>query len=219
MNSKTDVYELEMDGLNYDYGFRAMRDMLTRMSQDDFELQYQITEAEKAASRTRGVKNEFAVDHLIELFEYSGYQDAAHSTAAVGMLAPFVESSFREAFREFGREWQEKDMVRNLLKSISEMGWGKYMPEDFAVTLTALFEYRNKMFHHGFEWPPEMRKSFARRIETSGWPSKWFSSASTGDDPWMFYMTDTFIDLCIDKIQKIAIGIEKLKFERMREQL
>ena len=45
MISKTEVYELEMDGLNYDYGFRAMRDMLARMSQDDLELQHEITNA------------------------------------------------------------------------------------------------------------------------------------------------------------------------------
>ena len=38
MNSISDNYELEMDGLNYDYGFRAMRAMLARMNQDEVEL-------------------------------------------------------------------------------------------------------------------------------------------------------------------------------------
>lgn len=219
MNSKTDIYELEMDGLNYDYGFRAMRDMIARMRQDDFELQYQITEAEKLASRTRGERNEFAVDHLIELYEYSGYQDVAHSMGAVGMIAPFVESFFREAFAEFDRKLPMGYLAQNIIKWISEMDWGKYMPKDLDITLTALFAYRNKMFHHGFEWPSHIRRNFAQRLETSGWPSKWFSRASTGDDPWMFYMTDTFIDHCIDTIEKVAVGIEKLRRERLSQQL
>ena len=34
------------------------------------------------------------VDHLHQ----SVFQDAAHSMAAVGMLAPFVESLFKQAF-------------------------------------------------------------------------------------------------------------------------
>ncbi len=219
MNSKTEVYELEMDGLNYDYGFRAMRDMLGRMRQEDHELRSQITDAEKKASRTRGVNNEFAVDGLIELYEYSGYQDAAHSMAAIGMIAPFVESSFREAFEEFGRVLPKKNKVVYILKTISEMGWDKHMPENLEVTLTALFEYRNKLLHHGFEWPPEIRKRFAQRLKTSGWPSGWFSKAPTRGDAWMFYMTYTFIDHCIDTIEKVAVGLEKLKRERLSQQL
>ena len=219
MISKTEVYELEMDGLNYDYDFRAMRDMISRMRKYDHELRHQITEAEEIARRTLGEHNEFAVDNLIELYEYSGYQDAVHSMAAIGMIAPFVESLFREAFREVGREWQRRNMVRNLIKSILEMDWDKYMPEDLEITLTALFEYRNKLLHHGFEWPPEIRNNFAQRLETSGWPSGWFSKAPTGGDAWMFYMTDTFIDQCIDTIEKIAVGIEKLKRERLSQQL
>ena len=217
MNSMTDIYELEMDGLNYDYGFHAMRAMLDRMNQDRFELQHQIREAEDVARRTRGQHNEFAVDHLIELSEYSGFQDAAHSMAAVGMIAPFVESFFREAFREFDKKWQRGDMVRNLLNSIPEMGLGKYMPEDLEVTLTALFEYRNKMLHNGFEWPREVRESFDQRLEHSGWPVGWFSRATIGDESRMFYMTDTFIEHCVGTIQNIAIGFEKLRRDRMRE--
>ena len=150
MNSKAEIYELELDGLNYDYGFRAMRDMIARMRQDGLELQHQITKAEKVASRALGEHNEFALDHLIELYGYSGYQEAAHSMAAVGMIAPFVESLFREVFREFNIEWPRVDKVRNILKSISEEKLDKYMPEDLKVTLTALFEYRNNMSHFWF---------------------------------------------------------------------
>ena len=138
--------------------------------------------------------------------------------AAVGMIAPFVESLFREVFRELGREWQRKDMVRNLIKSISAMGWGKYLPEDLELTLTALFEYRNKMFHNGFEWPEDVRESFERRLENSGWPAGWFSKATIDDEPRMFYMTDAFIEHCINTIQNVAVGIEKLKYDRMRQE-
>ena len=218
MKSNTEIYELEIDSLNYDYGFRAICAMLARMNQDEFELAHEITKAEQIAKSTHGVNNDFAVDHLIDLYEYSGYQDAAHSMAAVGMIAPYVESLFKGVFEEFDMEWPRTDIVRNLTNSIESMGLKKFMPDDLEVTLTALFEYRNKMFHNGFEWPLEVRRRFARRLENSGWPSEWFSSGSTGDDPWMFYMTDKFIDHCTDTLQKIAVGVEKLKRERLSEQ-
>lgn len=219
MNSKIEVYELETDNLNYDYGFRAMCDMLARMSQDEFELQYQIRKAERVASHTRGERNDFAVDHLIGLYEYSGFQDAAHSMAAVGMIAPYVESLFKDAFKESDIDWPRQDIVRNLINGIESMGLKKFMPGDLEVTLTALFEYRNKMLHNSFEWPLEVRKRFARRLENSEWPPEWFSSASIEDDPWMFYMTETFIDHCIDTIQKIAVGIGAFEHERLSDQL
>lgn len=213
MKSQTAIYELEMDGLNYNYGFRAIRVMLGRKEQDIQELQSKIAQAEQVARNTLSEHNDLAIADLIELYEYSCYQYAAHSMAAVGMIVPFVESFFRERFREFDIKLPSKCLVNNIIKSISEMGWGKYMPDDLEVTLTALFAYRNNMFHNGFEWPPKVRKSFARRLETPEWHSEWFSRASTGDDPWMFYMTDIFIDHCIDTIEKVAVGIEKLKRE------
>ena len=218
MKSTSEDIEIPFFGnLDYDYGFRAMRAMLFRMDHADQALADEIAKAEEFAKQTHGNQNDFAVDNLIELYHYSGYQDAAHSMAAVGMIAPFVESLFKETFKDFEKEWLRIDLVNNIIKSIEEIGMKKYMPNDLKVTLSAIFEYRNKMLHNSFEWPLEERKRFARRLNNSGWPSDWFSSATSGDEPWMFYMTQTFIEYCIDTIEQIAVGIEKFQIDSIRQ--
>jgi hypothetical protein len=58
--------------------------------------------------------------------------------------------------------------------------------------LEALFEYRNYMFHNGFEWPQARCAQFAARIDKSGWQD-WFSTFTRGGEPWIFYMTEAFI--------------------------
>lgn len=59
------------------------------------------------------------------------------------------------------------------------------------------------MFHHGFEWPVEERQKFAKRITDEGWPADWLSKAEVGNEPLIFYMTDKFIDHCMNTINQI----------------
>jgi len=71
--------------------------------------------------------------------------------------------------------------------------------------LRALFAYRNKMFHWGFEWPPEERKAFAAQI--AQWPSNWFATATEDGNPWIFYLTDVFVDHCLEQVDQVVLGI------------
>ena len=88
------------------------------------------------------------------------------------------------------------------------------MPSDFAPTIKALFLYRNRMFHLGFEWPPKARENFAKTVRESEWPTDWFGKATIDDQPWMFYMSKTFIAHCLTSIEQIAIGINEFRFEQ-----
>jgi hypothetical protein len=86
--------------------------------------------------------------------------------------------------------------------------------------LKALFAYRNKMFHWGFEWPPEERDAFAKYIATEKWPSDWFATATTDGKPWIFYLTDVFVDCCIERIGQVVNSFgayveAELKAERL----
>ena len=91
-----------------------------------------------------------------------------------------------------------------------------YMPDDLRVTLSALFAYRNKMFHGGFEWPLEERQRFARQLSRSGWPEDWFSTAMSGGKPWIFYMSPIFVTHCLDRMEQVIEGIGKFYKERFR---
>jgi len=63
------------------------------------------------------------------------------------------------------------------------------------------------MFHCGFEWPTEDRQRFARRIKNPDWPSGWFERATSGGEPWVFYMSDAFIEHCVKMIEQIICGV------------
>ncbi len=66
--------------------------------------------------------------------------------------------------------------------------------------------YRNKMFHNGFEWPPEERDKFERILQQKKWPSKWFRKSSNGDKAWIFYLTPDFIEQCVAMIDQLLEG-------------
>ena len=83
------------------------------------------------------------------------------------------------------------------------------MPTDLEPTLSALFAYRNKMFHGGFEWSSEELKSFERKLSENRWPPDWFSWAIFGDEPWMCYMTSDFISHCLDMSAGVIRGIKE----------
>jgi hypothetical protein len=65
------------------------------------------------------------------------------------------------------------------------------------------------MFHNGLEWPVQERQRFAQRITNEHWPPQWFSKAESGHQPWVFYMTDDFIEHCLKTINLSldAIGL------------
>jgi hypothetical protein len=67
--------------------------------------------------------------------------------------------------------------------------------------------YRNKMFHCGLEWPIEERRKFYNRIKNERWPENWLSFSKSGDEPWIFYLTDEFIKKCIESSENAILGI------------
>ncbi len=163
------------------------------------------------------------------------FQDAAHSMSAVGMLAPFVESLFASIFRGlrerapggaaidprakatqaqywnpqivFGKDGPRDDIVAGIEQLATSIGLQPYLPDGYRRTLSALFGYRNNMFHNGFEWPLEARQKFANRLEIERWPGAWFSQATRDDKPWVFYMSDEFIAHCLQMIDKVLEGV------------
>ena len=205
---------IPLEEINYSSQLFAIRDLLYRQERADRKLLGRIEEADEVARRTRGRANEHAVDHWVGLVEMSCYQDAAHSMAAVGMLAPFIESVFQSAFCYIGDELPWGKLVKNIVKRVKNVGMEEYLPEDLEPTLSALFEYRNNMFHGGFEWSSKRLKKFERLMDENGWTPEWFSMATSDDEPWMFYMTSAFIEHCLEMAEKVIKGIEQFCLEK-----
>ena len=229
---------LVLSDLDYDLQLRAIRGLLTRQDKADEELVAKIDAVKKLAAQGSGILNQHADEAWVGYMYDSVYQDAAHSMAAIGMIAPFIESVFYQAFQNIGHEmtkdisppnnharWQrpaqdqwdchfvwvngrrKDDLVRGIIQLIDAIGMTSYMPDDLKPTLSALFEYRNKMFHCGFEWPLEERRRFDKRLNESGWPPDWFSKATSDGEPWIFYMSSVFIEHCLVRADQIITGI------------
>ncbi len=96
----------------------------------------------------------------------------------------------------------EKNLVAGIIQLSEAVGLLARLPADLPPTISALVAYRNKMFHHGLEWPMDERRAFAERIAREKWPADWFSKAETGNEPWIFYMSDKFTDHCLNTIQQ-----------------
>ena len=202
-----------LEEFNYHAQLVAIHGLLHRQERADQELSDQIKTADGVARRSKGRGNEYAVEVWVELAEMSCYQAAAHSMATVGMIAPLIESAFRAAFRSLGNELPPGNLVDNIAKRVEEVGMKAYLPADLEPTLSALFEYRNKMFHGGFEWSPEELKRFERRLDENRWCPDWFSRATVDDEPWMFYMTSSFVDHCLETAERVIKGITQFGLE------
>lgn len=174
-------------------------------------------------------------NHWVDTMHGTVFQDAAHSMSAVGMLAPLVESLFAAIFGglhdrltghdpgdsrtkaaqdqywnprvAFGKDGPREDVVLGIEQLATSTGLQRFLPEGYKKSLSALFAYRNNMFHNGVEWPPEVRQKFANRIKNDAWPVVWFSQATRGDDPWVFYMSDEFIAHCLQMIDQVLEGV------------
>jgi hypothetical protein len=235
--------DIKVEGADIEAHLTAIHDFVGRLRRDDKELAEKI---EKIEARSNDPYwNERGDEYLIEHYHSSGYQDAAHSMAAVAVLTAFFQSMFNEAFSGI-RKWLEredrmpvtghsrwqmppekqwdcqfvstkKDQIigstKNIARGIVELaeatGLAGDLPSDLHATLGALFAYRNKMLHCGFEWPAKERNGFAKTIAEKHWPEKWFSQWTSDGKPFMFYLTDAYIDHCLKTINDIIPGIGK----------
>lgn len=99
------------------------------------------------------------------------------------------------------------DVLRGIVQLVETTGLAPHMPADYARMLGAIFGYRNKMLHNGFEWPPAERAKFESTIVREGWPTNWFDRSTTNGETWIIYMSDVLIRHTLAKIDEMLDGI------------
>lgn len=213
----------------------AIRSMLRRNKQADDAMIADIEDLKAAIRSTRGAYAEHLQDQWLDQLHGSVFQDAAHSMTAAVMIVPFVESLFVSIFNRLRTHdavnkvtsshsasasaenfWDphyaesggrpRKGLADGIIRLSDATGLATHLPQDLKAVLTALFSYRNKVFHHGFEWPTHEREKFWDRIAEEGW-TDWFSCSSSDNRPWIIYMRTTFIEYCLTSIDRILDGV------------
>jgi hypothetical protein len=80
-------------------------------------------------------------------------------------------------------------------------------------TVNALFAFRNRALHNGYEWPMDTRHKFRNQIASSKWEA-WFPLSTWGDDPWLASVTDSFVQTCLDVAGETVKGFRAVKIEQ-----
>jgi hypothetical protein len=225
-----------MEPADFERQLIAVEGLLRRNKSADALLETERKEIIDLIKLSSGSAQERAIDESGDNFYAMVYQGAAHSMAALGMLAPMYESMFFHGFqgirkRYFGlavvppaprrpiadadlfwdchncydsetREIKEQSLVGGIMQLAKAIGLKQHLPDGLHKTIDALFDYRNFMLHNGFEWPKARCKEFNEHIEKRGWHT-WFTKATRNDEPWIFYMTDEFIEHCLGLFHKL----------------
>lgn len=175
--------------IDYIAQLSAAHDLLQREKVADQLLTSAIKKREEFVKNATGLLNQMhAEDDWLDHMYRATYQDAARSMAAVGMLAPLAESLFYHSFSGIQRiletnsvpvgsslrpkeDWdchyvwgktsRRRDLAAGIIQMAEFIGLDNHLPNDVRHTLQALFMYRNKMFHWGFEWPAQQREKFS----------------------------------------------------------
>ena len=206
---------------NYDffYQFYAVKEFLEH-SKGYIQKQGKETEDVETAN----VGAEYGDYFIDQKYHESVYWDAAYSMAAVGQLAPLLESLMTDYFAVLGKIYSNNIFEGQRFNNASKLAWDPHyvfdkgkiggglcggleqlikdldieskLPEDTIKIFKALMGYRNKMFHNGLEWPENERTNFAKFIKEQKM-KKWFSCSMLGKEPWIYYMEEIFIDKCL----------------------
>lgn len=236
------------DDIDLEAQIIAIRHALSRARQADAALADDIDDLARRARAAAGAHNRHLTDLWVDQLLASVYQDAAHSLAATGMLAPTIESLFVAIFcglRDIetpagpivlhgnrvkktsdARIWDPhwffgdplappvRDLVRGIGQLAESAGLTAYLPEGYLGAIDALFSYRNKILHHGSEWPVRERHNLTNLIRERRWPDDWFAHASCDDEPWIIYMTDDLIQTLFSTIDAVLNGVGRFVRER-----
>ena len=111
---------------------------------------------------------------------------------------------------------------RNVVDGTSELaaatGLDVKLPADFGKMFHALIAYRNAMFHNGLEWPSAEREKLRDLITAKNWPSDWFDVATSGDEPWIFYMSEQFVQRCLTAADELLDAFALMVSELIEQQ-
>ncbi|MET3600725.1 hypothetical protein [Martelella mangrovi] len=108
---KRDYIHTLIDHVEWDAQLRAIRLLLGRNRKSREEASEFIKRDGEELKSYKGSHHDHYVDQHVDLIHDSIYEDAAESMAAIGMIAPMVESILCQAMAALGYMYQKKNMA------------------------------------------------------------------------------------------------------------
>jgi hypothetical protein len=145
---------------------------------------------------------------FVAIFRAMGGQGLLTSGEVTGPRAGLPDGQLWDPHlvMDAGRPKPRGDVSAGIVQLAEATGLAGDLPDGWAEKVDAMLKYRNKMLHHGFEWPEGERVRFANLIAERGWPGHWFQTSESGGKPWIFYLSDAFIDEYLTLIDGIVEG-------------
>ncbi len=103
------IYTL-IDNVEWDSQLRAISLVISRNKKAREDFSAYIKQNEEEVKAYNGPHHNHYVDEHVDLLHETVYRDAAESMAAIGMIAPMVESILCQSLAALGRMYQEKKM-------------------------------------------------------------------------------------------------------------
>ena len=104
----------------------------------------------------------------------------------------------------------QRNLVKGTIQLLEALEIRTQFPEDLEGILDALFQYRNKMFHYGTEWPVSEREKFRETVRDRKWKT-WFYFPEYGmGTPWLCYMTQEAIEKCLETGEALLKGLLRI---------
>ncbi|WP_294329209.1 hypothetical protein [uncultured Sphingomonas sp.] len=91
---------------------------------------------------------------------------------------PHIVAGISRNGKRKGELIRSTDILRGTVQLAVATGFALHLPANWQIRMEALFRYRNKMFHNGFEWPLAERVKFAKDV--AEWPAGWFVKSERG---------------------------------------
>jgi hypothetical protein len=244
MTDRDYAHYLLGEDIDLDAQLLAIRDLLSRHRSADEATSRDIEELAEATRKANGPYADHLVDLSVDRMRNSVYQDAAHSMAAAGMLAPLMESILVRLFAGVGRRpWPLVDTVRrdrageghkefwNAQINFSSKEGEK---PDIVLGVRQLAAATGLAAHlpDDFDAAFEALVLYRNRMFHNGfeWPvearakfktliatrgwSAWFQSSLTNHEPWIFYMSPAFVDRCLTLVDQTLDAAGRLVRER-----
>ncbi len=207
--------------------YLAMKEMLQAVKEPTVKFQDDYNSLQKKVESQGG--NDFIAEHLNDKGYESQFWDMSYSLAAIGIIAPYIESLFTAMFADYGKycapeesehdrfrnftkyKWDphyfakksdrvETDIAKGILQLLKCTGFKDGTIAKCKKFIPAIFRYRNLMFHNGVHWPKVKREVFIKEAKGGGWYD-WFLFDENSD---FVYMGESFIEEILENIIEIV---------------